>query len=172
MKQELGWFDQNNPYQFSTLVQSQIKTIVSSLGDKLGNILMSVSIVISGLIEAFTTSWKLTLVLMAIIPLMAFGVMLVTKAIQGGPKKAENVYAKASGVSEESLHQIKTEASFAIFEYEMRKYDKYVGRSMLISLKNSLVVAFGISFIFYVLYRMYCLAIWFGPSLFVNREIK
>ena len=71
MKQELGWFDQNNPYQFSTLVQSQIKTIVSGLGDKLGNVLMSVSIVISGLIEAITTSWKLTLVLMAIIPLMA-----------------------------------------------------------------------------------------------------
>jgi len=27
-----------------------------------------------------------------------FGVMLVTKAIQGGPKKAENAYVKASGV--------------------------------------------------------------------------
>jgi len=172
MKQEPGWFDQNNPYQFLNLVQSQIKTIVSGLGDKLGNVLMSLSMVISGLIEAFTTSWKLTLVLMAIIPLMAFGVMLVTKAIQGGPKKAKNSSAKASGVSEESLYQIKTEASFAIFEYEMRKYDKYVGRSMLISFKNSLVVAFGISFIFYVLYRTYCLAIWFGPTLFVNREIK
>jgi len=172
MKQEQGWFDQNNPYQFSTLVQSQIKTIESGLGDKLGNVLMSVSMFISGLIVAFTTSWKLTLVLMAIMPLMAFGVMLMTKAIQGGAKKAENAYAKAGGVSEECLYQIKTVASFANFEYEMRKYDKYVGRSMLISLKNGLVAAFGISFIFFVLYGTYCLAIWFGSTLIVNKEIN
>jgi len=172
MKQEQGWFDQNNPYQFSTLVQSQLKTIEAGLGDKLGNVLMSLSMFISGLIVAFTTSWKLTLVLLAILPLMAFGVMIMTKAIQNGAKKAEKAYTKAGGVSEECLYQIKTVASFSNFDYEIRKFDKYVGRAKQIAIKNGLSAACGISFIFFVLYGTYCLAIWFGSTLIVNKEVN
>jgi len=172
MKQEQGWFDQNNPYQFSTMVQSQIKTIEAGLGDKLGNVLMSVSMFISGLVVAFTTSWKLTLVLIAILPLMAFGVMLMTRAIQNGAKKAEKAYTKAGGVSEEVLYQIKTVASFANFDYEINKYDKYIDRSKRIAIQNGLSAAFGISFIFFVLYGTYCLAIWFGSTLIINKVVN
>jgi len=172
MKQEQGWFDQNNPYKFATMVQTQIKTIEGGLGDKLGNVLMSLSMFVSGIIVAFTTSWKLTLVLIAVMPLMALGGMLITKSVQTGAKKAEQAYTKAGGVSEEVLYQIKTVASFANFEYEMKKFDHHVSKAKQIAIKNGLSAAFGIAFIFFVLYGTYCLAIWFGSTLIVNEEIN
>ena len=172
MNQEQGWFDQNNPFEFSTLVQTQIKTIEAGLGDKLGNVLMSFSMFVSGLIVAFTTSWKLTLVLFSVLPLMIIGAMFLTKAVQGGAKNASDAYAKAGGVSEEVLYQIKTVASFANFDYETERYDKLVNLSKNISITNGLKSGFGIGFIFLVLYGAYCLAVWYGSTLIFNGAIN
>lgn len=170
MQQEQGWFDQNNPYQFSTMVQSQIKTIESGVGDKLGNLLLAVSMFISGLIIAMTTSWKLTMVLVAMMPLMTIGGMIMTKAIMEGAKNAAEAYTKAGGVSEECLYQIKTVASFANFNYEMDKYNNYVQECKDIGIKNVLKAAFGLCLIFVVLYCTYSMAIWFGSTLIANSE--
>jgi ATP-binding cassette subfamily B (MDR/TAP) protein 1 len=170
MRQEQGWFDQNNPYQFSTMVQSQLKTIESGIGDKLGNVLMAVSMFFSGIIIAMTTSWKLTLILVAMMPLMTIGAVIMGKAIMEGAKDAENAYTKAGGVSEEVLYQIKTVASFSNFYYEIDKFNKYVKECRDIGIKNSKKSAFGLCLVFVVLYCTYCMAIWYGSVLITNKE--
>jgi ATP-binding cassette subfamily B (MDR/TAP) protein 1 len=172
LRQEQGWFDQNNPYQFSTMVQSQLKIIESGVGDKLGNVLMSVSMFISGIIISMTTSWKLTLVLVGMMPLMTIGAVFMSKAIMEGAKDAFNAYTKAGGVSEEVLYQIKTVASFSNFNYEMSKYNKYVGECKDLGIRNAKKSAFGLCLIFVVLYCTYCMAIWYGSVLITNKEFN
>ena len=64
LKQEQGWFDANNAFEFATKVQAQLEQIELGLGDKFAQILQMVSQMIAGLIIAFTSSWKLTLVIL------------------------------------------------------------------------------------------------------------
>jgi len=172
MKQDQGWFDQNNPFQFASKVQSKIKTIENGLGDKLGNILTAISLFFSGLIIAFITSWKLTLVLLSVLPFLGIGAMLLTKAIQTASKKAAESYTKAGGVAEEVLYQIKTVASFANFEYEIDKYNNLVNDCKKISINNSIKSALGVAIIFFIIYSAYSLAIWFGSRLILEKEIN
>ena len=67
--QEQGWFDENNAYEFATKVQAQLEQVEMGIGDKLGNIFVSLAQCITGFVIAFITSWKLTLVMLSISPL-------------------------------------------------------------------------------------------------------
>ena len=73
LKQEQGWFDSNNAYAFATKVQAHIEQIEMGLGEKFGLILRMTSQLISGLVIAFTSSWKLTLVMLCVSPFLALG---------------------------------------------------------------------------------------------------
>ena len=73
LKQEQGWFDSNNAYAFATKVQAHLEQIEMGLGEKFGLILRMTSQLISGLVIAFTSSWKLTLVMLCVSPFLALG---------------------------------------------------------------------------------------------------
>ena len=53
LKQEQGWFDENNAYEFATKVQAQLEQIELGLGEKFGLILQMISQIIGGLVIAF-----------------------------------------------------------------------------------------------------------------------
>ena len=72
LRQEQGWFDANNAYEFSTKVQAQFEQITLGVGEKFELTLQAISQVIAGLIIAFTKSWLLTLVMLAISPTIFF----------------------------------------------------------------------------------------------------
>ena len=53
LRQEQGWFDSNNVFEFSTKVQAQFEQISLGVGDKFGLTLQTISMMITGLIIAF-----------------------------------------------------------------------------------------------------------------------
>ena len=78
LRQEQGWFDANNAYEFSTKVQAQFEQITLGVGEKFGLTLQAISQVIVGLIIAFAKSWLLTLVMLSISPLIFLCVVFST----------------------------------------------------------------------------------------------
>ena len=72
LRQEQGWFDSNNVFEFSTKVQAQFEQISLGVGDKFGLTLQTISMMITGLIIAFYKSWLLTLVMLSISPLIFY----------------------------------------------------------------------------------------------------
>ena len=68
LKQEQGWFDSNNAFEFATKVQAQLEQVEMGIGEKIGSVVQMVSQVIVGLIIAFTSSWKLTLIMLCVAP--------------------------------------------------------------------------------------------------------
>ena len=57
LRQEQGWFDANNAYEFSTKVQAQFEQITLGVGEKFGLTLQAISQIIVGLIIAFYKSF-------------------------------------------------------------------------------------------------------------------
>ena len=70
LSQEQEWFDENNEYQFSTKVQTQLKQIEYGLGDRFGQIILMISEILSGLAVGFANSWSLTLIISSSFPLI------------------------------------------------------------------------------------------------------
>ena len=172
LKQEQGWFDKNNAFEFSTKVQSQITQIEGGMGDKLGNVMMSLSMFVTGIIIGLITSWQITLVMIACLPLMVIGVMIATTFLRQGARVARKAYEKAGGIAEEVLYTIKTVSSFANYDFEQSRYNLKVEEAKFHGVENGKKTGYGMSAIFFVLYGMYALAIWYGASLIDKNTIN
>ena len=126
LRQEQGWFDANNAFEFSTKVQAQFEQISLGVGDKFGLTLQAASQVICGLIIAFYKSWLLTLVMLAVSPCIFICVVFLVVSLKAPMIGSRKTYEKAGGMAEEMLYNIKTVASFSNFEFEIQRFNKMI----------------------------------------------
>ena len=152
LRQEQAWFDQNNPYEFTSKVQAQIEGIEEKLGDNPRFIILFSIEVIVGYVVGFIISWKITLVLMACcIPFIIFGYLLTVCGLERQKFYIYKQNEKAGGIAEELLYNIQTVTSFANFDYEINRYENAYNSSHISesNLNQDLVlsiVMFGIFF--------------------------
>ena len=126
LRQEQGWFDANNAYEFSTKVQAQFEQISLGVGDKFGLTLVAISQVISGLVIAFYKSWLLTVVMLAVSPCIFICILFLVFSLKKPMIGSRKSYEKAGGMAEEMLYNIKTVASFSNFEFEIQRFNKMI----------------------------------------------
>ena len=101
LKQEQGCFDANNAFEFATKVQAQIEQVELGVGERFGQILQMISQLISGLVIAFTSSWKLTLVMLCVAPFIIITVLVLVTTLKKGIILSRKTYEKAGGIAEE-----------------------------------------------------------------------
>ena len=133
---------------------------------------MSISQFIASFMVGYITSWQLSLVLTAMLPLLLVGGWCMAKAMQQGSSVNRESYEKAGGFAEEVIYNIKTVASFANFEYEKQKYDDYINKSMKAGIKSGFKAGFGIGFIIFVVYCSYSLAVGYGSHLIASQQVN
>ena len=126
LRQEQGWFDANNAYEFSTKVQAQFEQITLGVGEKFGITLQAISQIIVGFFIAFYKSWLLTLVMLALSPTIFMCVIFLVTSLRKPMIGSRKTYEKAGGAAEEMLYNIKTIASFSNFEFEIHRFNKMI----------------------------------------------
>lgn len=84
IRQESAWFDTTNPSEMSARLGKEILAIQKALGEKMGTIILALSMTFSGLTFAFSRGWSFSLVILAAFPFLAVSTSLVTKVMQGG----------------------------------------------------------------------------------------
>ena len=170
LKQEQGWFDENNAYEFATKVQAQLEQIELGLGEKFGLILQMISQIIGGLVIAFITSWKLTLVMLAMSPLIfaciLFLVMSLKKTIVG----ARKTYEKAGGVAEEMLCNIKTVASFVNFDFEIKRFNELIEQVHNFDKQKAYRLGVSIGSLIFCINLTFVIAIIYSRKLIADKE--
>ena len=163
--QEQGWFDQNNAFEFATKVQAQLEQVEQGIGDKLGNIFMSAAQCVTGFVIAFMTSWKLTLVMLCIAPLILIVVCIMLVSLKTGIVMSRKTYEKAGGIAEEMLYNIKTVASFANFEFEMNRFNEKIEVCYQIELQTICKLGFCIGFMMFFLNCTMFVSLLYGRTL-------
>jgi ATP-binding cassette subfamily B (MDR/TAP) protein 1 len=122
LSQEQAWFDSTNVYEFATKIQAQLEYIDLGLGSRLGNILMDFFIGLSAFVFAFFGSWKLSLVLLCFSPLSLIVSIIFNRINVQGNTLVLQTWEFAGGIAEEIFYNIRTVASFANFDYELRRF--------------------------------------------------
>ena len=165
LSQEQGWFDSNNAFEFSTKVQAQLEQVEQGIGDKIGLVLTMIAQCIVGFIFAFIASWKLTLVMLCVAPVILFFSLFLMFALRKGIVLARKTWETAGGIAEEMLYNIKTVASFANFEYELKRFNEKVEVVWSIDLINSAKLGFAVGFIIFFLNLCIFIAFIYGRTL-------
>ena len=77
VRQEMAWYDTHKTGALSSRISSDIPQIQEALGDKVGSFLQFLGMFLAGFIVGFVYGWKLTLVIVAIAPLIGIGTSLL-----------------------------------------------------------------------------------------------
>lgn len=133
---------------------------------------MSFGMFVASFIVGFTTSWKLSLVMCSMLPLIFISGFLMTKALQEGSTRNRQAFEKAGGIAQELLEKIKTVTSFSNYKYEIKRFDDNLSESLKAGLSNGFKGGLGLGVIFFSIFAAYALAIWYGSKLILAGEIN
>jgi len=124
MKKPIEWFDLNKAQELPQKVFSHAAEYQGGIGEKVGKVLMSASMFISGIAVSFIYGWKLALALLSIYPLAVFSSKFMSSARTSKSEKVKDANSKCSGYVDEALSAIRVVYAFCAEKFELEKYGK------------------------------------------------
>jgi len=165
LRQDMEWFDKAEDGSLSTRLANDTQLIQDAISEKAGATLQGVSQFLTGLIIAFVKGWRLALVILACMPLLAImgGIMMIllTKFMTGG----QDAYAEAGKVAEQALGGIKTVYAFSLQKRFQARYDVLLEKAKQINTKAGFVIGLGFGVFMFILFSCYGLAFWYGSKM-------
>ncbi|XP_044151513.1 ATP-dependent translocase ABCB1 [Bufo gargarizans] len=170
LRQEISWFDVNDAGELNTRLTDDVQKINEGIGDKIALLLQSIATFITGFIIGFVRGWKLTLVILAISPVMGLSAAIWSKILSTFTNKELTAYAKAGAVAEEVLAAIRTVIAFGGQAKEIKRYEKNLEDAKKIGIKKAVTANVSMGFAFLMIYASYALAFWYGTTLIIQEE--
>ncbi|KAI6217968.1 P-glycoprotein [Aphelenchoides fujianensis] len=162
MRQNIAWFDERQTGSMATQLFDNLERIREGTGDKVGMAIQFTSQFLGGFAVAFTYDWKLTLIMMALSPLlMMCGAFIARLMAKSAVVEAEK-YAKAGAIAEEALSSVRTVYAFNGQDIECKRGTGTGG---------AVYVGLGLASTFFVLFGSYCLSFWIGTDMVVDGRI-
>uniref|UniRef100_A0A8C9RE53 ATP-binding cassette, sub-family B (MDR/TAP), member 4 n=1 Tax=Scleropages formosus TaxID=113540 RepID=A0A8C9RE53_SCLFO len=168
--QEIGWFDVNEAGELNTRLTDDVFKINEGIGDKLGMLIQSLSTFITGFVIGFIMGWKLTLVILAISPVLGVSAAMFSKVMTSFTSKEQTAYAKAGAVAEEVLSAMRTVVAFGGQKKELKRYHKNLEDAKNVGVKKAITANIAMGFTFLMIYLSYALAFWYGSTLILAKE--
>uniref|UniRef100_A0A7E4V6E2 ABC-type xenobiotic transporter n=1 Tax=Panagrellus redivivus TaxID=6233 RepID=A0A7E4V6E2_PANRE len=172
VNQEIEWFDKNEVGSLTHKMSANIEKIKDGTSDKPAIVLQASAAIISGVILAFTFCWRLTLVLIVIVPFVILSLYGSARAVNAAIYKEMSAYSAAGAVAEEVISGIRTVMSFNAQSFEADRYEKCLNKGKIVGIRKA-----GVTGFFSGLYNMFLFismgaSFWYGTQLVVWGEIK
>jgi len=172
LRQNVGWFDSDK--HSSGHLTSRLATDTTLMngiyGERLGQLLRFASTLTAGMIVAFSASWQVTLVILAIFPLIFLSNVLRMRAMKKtmqGSKSVQDV----DSVATEAITNIRTVAAFVAEERTLEKLNLSLNDKLEKERKSAMIggVTYGISSSMF--YFAFSLIFWYGALLIGQGEL-
>ena len=135
------------------------------------NFLQNTATFCAGMIISFYRGWELTLVILAVMPLIFICAVAFTKLLESWTKNELKSYAIAGSIADEVLTAVRTVFAFDAAKREHLRYEVNLEHARLSGIKKGTVVGATIGFLFLVIFSSYGLAFYYGWHLtLTNKE--
>lgn len=148
-KQEIGYFDlpENSVGALAGRLSGDAGAVKGLTGDLFGIGINLAAALLSGLIIAFVNCWRLTLVVLAIIPGIALGGYFEMQASAGIDSGTRGDFASANAVAAEAVDNIGTVRTLGLEPFWLERYIGMIRGTRRAKLRKALITgtAFGFS---------------------------
>lgn len=128
-------------------------------------------ILVGGLVFIFVFSWKLSLFMLAMIPVVVLAVALFGRRVRGYSKSAQDSMAESTVVVEESVSGIAEVKAYCNEEFEEARYGRSLSDYLGVVNKGARVRAAFLAFIIFVLFGTIAVVAWFGAGMLAQGDI-
>ncbi|XP_078435342.1 ABC transporter B family member 11-like isoform X3 [Wolffia australiana] len=161
---EAAWFDEecNSSGIIGARLSADANMVRGLVGDALALLAQNVATLFTGLVFAFVANWQLSLVLLALLPMIGLNGCLQVKFIKGFSADAKAAYDEASQVANDAVRGIRTVASFSAEEKMMELYKNKSESSIRAGLRQGLIGGVGFGFSVFLLFGTFSTIFYIG----------
>ncbi|XP_068184496.1 bile salt export pump [Antennarius striatus] len=170
MRMEIGWFDCNSVGELNTRISDDINKINNAIADQVAIFIERISTFLFGFLVGFIGGWKLTLVVIAVSPLIGIAAGLMAMAVARLTGRELQAYAKAGAVADEVLSAIRTVAAFGGEEKEAERYDRNLEQAQAWGVKKGSIIGVFQGYLWCVIFLCFALAFWYGSKLVIDTK--
>ncbi|CAG8447136.1 15414_t:CDS:2 [Acaulospora colombiana] len=171
LRQNIAYFDKLGAGEVATRITSDTHLIQDGISEKFALAFQYISQFFSAFIIAFTKSWKMTLVICCVIPLIGFTSGVMNKFTAIFMKRSLDLYSIAGTIAEEAIASVRTVIAFGSQRKICDLYEVHLRKSNIEGRKRAIVQSTALGTIFLFIYCTYSLAFWFGSKLIIDDEL-
>ncbi|KAJ6844742.1 ABC transporter B family member 25 [Iris pallida] len=140
INQEIAFYDVTRTGELLSRLSEDTQIIKNAATTNLSEALRNLTTTIIGIGFMFSTSWKLTLLALVIVPALSVAVRKFGRFLRELSHKTQAAAAVAASIAEESFGAIRTVRSFAQEDYEISRYSEKVDETLKLGLTQAKVV--------------------------------
>ncbi|OQR88609.1 ATP-binding Cassette (ABC) Superfamily, partial [Thraustotheca clavata] len=161
-RQEIGWFDVNEPMQLASKIAETSLVIQNGIGRKVGDCITYMTMGLSSFGLALSYGWQLSLVLFACTPFVLISTYFMTKAITEAIQSSVDAYAEAGAIAEEALGNIKTVHMLSAITTIEEKYKAALQKTQISGIRRGLAVGLGTGSMYFANIATYGVGLYYG----------
>ncbi|XP_028289549.1 bile salt export pump-like [Parambassis ranga] len=170
MRMEIGWFDQNSVGELNTRISDDISRVNNAISDQMSLFLERVAGFVFGLVIGFVIGWKLTLVVIAVSPVIGLASGLMVLTVSKLTERGLQAYAKAGAVADEVLSSIRTVVAFGGEDKEAERYDRNLEEAQTWGVTKGTVAGMFQGGVWIIIFLSFALGFWYGSQLVIETE--
>ncbi|GAB0096239.1 Multidrug resistance protein homolog 65 [Sergentomyia squamirostris] len=172
VRQEMSWYDNSHDNNFASRLTDDIDKIRDGMSEKLGMFLMLMLTFLICIIISLVYGWKLSLVILACLPVLIVCNFFVLKFQSALTAKELDAYSNAGAVAEEVLSSIRTVVAFGGEEKEADRYAQRLKPAQKAGRRKGAFSGLGEGLLRMFSYSINSLAFWYGVTLILEDRTK
>jgi ABC-type multidrug transport system fused ATPase/permease subunit len=170
--QDISFFDENKTGELMNRLASDTTVIQSALSVNISMGLRSAAQVVFSVALLFVTSWKLTLVMMAVVPSLILSAKVYGQFTKRISKQYQDALAQAADAAQECIGNARTVKSFGGEGVEIQRYASKVSLAFAKGRTKSWAYGVFVGGIGLLANLAILLVLWYGGKLVISDEIS
>ena len=171
IKLPMSFFSQKQTGELNSRISNDISQISDLLATTIAEFLRQIILIIGSFVMLAFLNWKLTLMMVSIVPLVGVAAVIFGKFIRKFSKNVQDQVADSQNIVVESIQGISVVKAFANEWYEIAKYKGKINEIVKTAIKGGQMRGFFASFIIICLFGTIVAVVWYGVSLSIAGEI-
>ena len=173
LRQDLAYFDARQAGEVAIAINEKVHDVEKALSLKMAELFQSVAQLVLGLVFAFYYSWELTLVVIAMLPLLVVATYCMIKSGLGLEQMlGKKAYDDAGNMAAEAIGSMRTVASFGGEISMAKRYSSYLGKAQSAAISAGWKMAMSSSVMWFVFFGIQGVGFWYGGVLVADARTK
>lgn len=168
----MKFFAERRVGELNSRISADIAQLQDTFTTTLAEFIRQIIMIVGGIVLLGITSWKLTLFMLAIIPVISIVAVIFGKSIRRFSKEAQAQVADSNTIVEETLQGIFNVKAFANELFEIGRYKKKTDDVAKTGIRVGKYQGVFTSFIILGLFGAMVAVIWRGAILMANHELE